>query len=384
MTEHVSAAKHKVLAVDDDDQFLQVLRLMLSNAGMEVVTAPRGDLGLERYIETRPDLVLLDSMMPGLDGPTLCRRIKALAGERYTPVILVTAVADVDSKIASLGTGADDYLQKPIATAELLARVRAHLRIRDLYTEVLESRQRMRELDRSRARLLASISHELRTPLHGIRSYTSLLDEDVYGPLLDPQRRAVAGIQECAALLSSMVESLLDLATLEARTQAVCVEPVDLARALSRAGAIVAPIAERKGLALGLACEEDATVLTDAGILHQILVNLLGNAAKYTERGRIDASIARTSGAWPIEIAIRDTGPGIDEDRLRTLFDGPVQEDPSAGHGPNVPGRLGFGLAIVRRALELIQGGIEARSRRGEGTTVFVRVSDLIGEGGQS
>jgi signal transduction histidine kinase len=370
----VSERTPRVLAVDDDESFLKVVELMLTEAGMQVMTAPRGDLGLERYLAERPDIVLLDRMMPGLDGQTLCRRIKEAAGQTYVPVLFFTAMDQVPDTVAGLDAGADDYISKQVAKSELLARVRAHLRLCDVYRELWESREKLVELDRFRSRFLSTVSHELRTPLHGIRSYAALLGEGVYGPLTADQRRAASGIDECAAALSRMVESLLELARLEARMDSIKPEPVVVGSAIARALAMVMPIAEAKGLALRVSGPDDAALETDASLLHQILVNLLGNAVKYTEKG--DVTVEFSSAPPYVDVVVRDTGDGIDEALLAHLAAGTRPPAP-AGDSSGTARGMGLGFAIVRHCLELLGGRVELRSRVGQGTTVRVRLCSL-------
>lgn len=364
----------KVLAVDDDESFLRVVELMLTEAGMQVVTAPRGDLGLECYLAERPDIVLLDCMMPGLDGRALCGKIKEAAGETYVPVLFFTAMDQVSSKVAGFDAGGDDYISKQVAKSELLARVRAHLRLSDLYRELWASRQKLMELDRFRSRFLSTVSHELRTPIHGIRSYASLLGEGVYGPLTADQERAARGIDECALALSQMVESLLELARLEARTEPIRPEPVFVASAIARALALIAPIAEAKRLVVNLGGPDDAALVTDASLLHLILVNLIGNAVKFTDVGEVAVDIQ--SDPPYVELVVRDTGEGIDEELLAHLAQGTRPPSPAA-FSPSPPRGIGLGFAIVRHCLERLGGAFEIRSRLGQGTTVKVRLCSL-------
>lgn len=374
-TRSTDVTTRRILAVEDDDQFREVLRLSLGAAGFDVVVAPRGDLGWELYQQTAPDLVLLDSMMPGLSGPEVCARIKASTGEAYVPVLFLTAVSDVDSKVAHFGAGADDFLTKSVPTEELLARVRAHLRIRELNAEVLSSRRRLEELDRLKSTLLASVSHALRTPLHGIRSYTSVLLEGIHGPLLDEQRADLLGVDECARHLGSMIDSLIELGQLEAGFRPIRVAPVSPLEIAERASAVVSPIAQQKGLSLsveGLTAPE--AFATDGAILYQVLASLLGNAVRYTDRGEVRVTLESVEPST-LSVTIRDTGRGIAEDHLRTLLDLPVHEL-SRDRVPT-PGRLGFGLAIARRLLQLVRGAVEIRSRVGEGTTVVLRFPSM-------
>jgi DNA-binding response OmpR family regulator len=151
----------KALAVDDDDEFLDLLRVIFDSMGVELITAPRGDEGLALFLAERPSLVLLDSAMPGLSGPALCARIRQTPGAAAVRVIMLTGVVDVESKVTALQGGADDYIGKPIALAELWARVQVHIRALDQMEGALEVQRRSSERASERTSLFSALRSQL-------------------------------------------------------------------------------------------------------------------------------------------------------------------------------------------------------------------------------
>src|SRR5437867_917096 len=201
-----SAPRTRILVVDDITKNLQVVGTMLRNAGYEVMPTTSGGQALERVRVQPPDLILLDLMMPEMDGIEVCRRLKMDALTRQIPVIFLTASNEMEHLVNGFQAGAVDYVTKPFNPPELLARVRTHI-------ELKLARERLREMNDEKDEFMGIAAHDLRNPLNAIKGYSEMVLEDTaIGPEnLDVLRR----IHEAAARMAEMVQNLLDANRIE-------------------------------------------------------------------------------------------------------------------------------------------------------------------------
>jgi|GEM_PF-5550455 len=236
---------------------------------------------------------------------------------------------------------------------------RAHERALESARAVAEESARLKSA------FLASMSHEIRTPLTAVIGFAELLAEEVP----DAQREMAEAIAGGGRRLLATLNSVLDLARLDAGRQSLALRPLDVADALRRGTDLLRPLAERRGLALTYEGPASFVVPADEGALDRVLVNLLGNALKFTEHGGVTVTLAPTDDA--LVLAVADTGIGMDAAFLPHVFSEFRQE--SEGERRSHEGS-GLGLAITRRLVELMNGTITVTSERGAGTTFTVRL----------
>jgi CheY-like chemotaxis protein len=236
----------------------------------------------------------------------------------------------------------------------------------------------LENINRLKAEFLANVSHELRTPVHAIIGYTELLLDTVYGQMTDEQEESVRYIRESAQDLLSLVNNLLDLARIESGRTDLILESFDLRGLVGELIGQLKPLADGKRLELNSTILIDnAIIRTDRGKLKQILVNLVGNAIKFTEHGKITIAISTdlnsVSGNIPgsprLALSVQDTGIGIPADKLDRLFEKFYQADSSANRSHE---GTGLGLYITKQLVELLAGRVEIKSVPGKGTTVSV------------
>jgi two-component system, NtrC family, sensor kinase len=396
------ASPKRILAVDDSMTYLRELASVLSDEGYDVVLAHSGEEAIEMLAVQNVDCILLDLMMPGIGGQETCRRIKASATLRNTPLIMLTAVTDQQALIEGLGTGADDYIVKSNELDLLRARIQVQMRrkqfedesrrIRDqlLHSELeaLEARA-ARELAETKARLVEeleyknkeleafsySVSHDLRAPLRSIDGFSQALIED-YGDRLDETaqnylRRIRAAAQRMAALIDDML-----LLSRISRTH-VNRERVDL----SLLAQTVADELKQQNQERLVTLRIQPGLITDAdhGLMRVLLDNLLGNAWKFTAR-TADALIelrTQTEGMETVFL-VKDNGAGFDMAHASTLFQ-PFQRLHDAADFPGT----GIGLATVQRVVDHHGGRIWAEGTVGCGATVFFTIPPSRGTGQQ-
>ncbi|MGO4170580.1 ATP-binding protein [Bosea sp. TAF32] len=231
---------------------------------------------------------------------------------------------------------------------------------------LVEARARAEAASEAKSRFLATVSHEFRTPLNGILGMADLLTDT--GPDAE-QATYIAALRTSGEALLALVDDILDFAKVEAGKLELVEEPFDVVQLVETVAELVAPRAQAKGIELSahIAPELPTRLIGDRDRLRQILLNLVGNAVKFTEAGGVGLSL-RLSGAG-VEITVADTGPGIPVDRLEDIF----SEFEQVEHGAGIrQSGAGLGLAIVRRLVDLMAGEVRAESRLGEGATFRV------------
>jgi CheY-like chemotaxis protein len=379
-TDQIDLAGAKVLIVDDIAANLKVLREVLEPRGFRILFAPRGDVALKVARSQLPDLILLDVMMPEMDGFEVCRQLKIDSSTAHIPVIFITAKDEAEDIVKGLRLGGVDYISKPFQTEVVVARTETHLRNSKLAQEL---RQTNRELEKARdvaekakmaqSAFLATMSHEIRTPMNSVLGMTSLLFETA---LSEEQRDFVETIRLGSRSLLHIINEILDFSKIESGKMTLESHPFNLNASVEEALDLLGPAAAEKNLDLAYSPEPGlpAALLGDSTRLRQILLNLAGNALKFTSRGEIIITVRRAEPERPgadasdclLHFAVRDTGIGIPREKRDRLFQAFTQVDSST---TRQYGGTGLGLAISKRLTELMEGKMWVESEPGAGST---------------
>ena len=362
------SAPSLILNVDDDDAGRYVKSRVLRLAGFDVVEASNGEAARTVVREKKPDLVLLDVKLPDVNGRDLCAEIKADPDTAQIVVIQTSATyADTRNRVASLDAGADGYLATPIAPEELVAHVRALLRMRKAERERQEALEALRVADRRKDEFLAMLAHELRNPLAPIRNAVEILrlSED-----RETRERARELVGRQVRHLARLVDDLLDVSRITQRKVALRRSVASLAEVLQVACEVARPSFEANNHRFEVHVPEGEVWLdVDAVRMSQVIGNLLHNAAKFTPRGgSIGLTVRRESGGLAIEVS--DDGVGIAPDMLPEVFALFSQADRSLDRSQ---GGLGIGLSLVKGLVELHGGSVRAESAGvGRGSTFTI------------
>jgi two-component system, sensor histidine kinase and response regulator len=356
--------RFRILVVDDVTQNLQVVGTMLRNQGYHVMPATSGPQALERLRAQPPDLILLDLMMPEMDGLEVCRRLKADAVTERIPVIFLTASNEMDHLVKGFTAGAVDYVTKPFNAPELLARVRTHL-------ELQHARQRLREMNDEKNEFMGIVAHDLRSPLGTIKGFAEVLLEDSQMPraeLQDFTRR----IHDTAVRMAEMVQNLLDSNRIERGEMKLNLAPVELCSVL---GSVVEAYRQRAAAKQQTIQLQNGTppvmVLVDAIVIVQVLENLLSNAVKYSPSGR-SIYVRLNKSAEAIRCEVQDEGPGLSAEDQKKLFGkfARLSAKPTGGEPAT-----GLGLSIVKKMVEAMNGRVWCESEAGRGATFVVELA---------
>jgi len=296
----------KILGVDDNARNLDILRRTLAPE-FPIVTASSGEQAIEVALQLRPDLVLLDIMMPGIDGYETCRRLRSHAALRGTKIIMVSAKAMTAERLEGYAAGADDYVIKPFDQDELLAKVRVYLKLRSV-----------EEVDRLKGDLLELLDHETGTPLTGILGALYLLRDST--ELSADQVEMIDVAESSATRMQALVQRVGMIARLKAGRMAVVPLPVDLRELAEDVIADSAETSATRGVSVRLAPGAPAPVETDIELVSWVLHAIVDNAIRVSARGSVVTVDATGDAAGP-SLLVSDRGPGIEAELLPRVFE---------------------------------------------------------------
>lgn len=354
-------AGRKILIVDDDRLNIRILAGILKTEGYVTAEADSGERGLQLYAEFRPDLVLLDVMMPGIDGFETCRRLRRTYGDDTAPIIFVTAKKDSDDVLEGLSAGGADYLPKPLKPKEVLARIRTHLQNQILSEQQKHLVDQLSRANAAKNRFLGIAAHDLRNPLASIRGLAELLSEGAVGPLTPEQVELVDAISGAGQSMLDLVNELLDVATIEAGELKLHLQSHNLSDLVAKSVAMTNMEAAKKQTRVAfLPPATPVTPLIDPERIKQVIDNLLSNAVKYSPPGSaITALIEEDRTGGTCSFSVRDQGPGIPENERDKLFKdfSRLSSLPTGGEKST-----GLGLAICRKIVDAHRGSIVAEN----------------------
>lgn len=351
----------KVLVADDDRMNLRILGGILRAEGYALAEADSGEKTLEVYESFQPDLVLLDVMMPGIDGFETCRRLKKRHGVTGAPIIFITAKNESDDVVEGLEAGGADYLPKPFKAKEVLARIRSHLQNRILSEQMQALVDQLSKANAAKNHFLGMAAHDLRNPLASIRGLAEFLREGVVGPLAPEQLDLIATIHSASQSMLDMVNELLDVATIESGELKLAREPHNLADLIAKSVAMTNMEAAKKKTHVIFDAPAAPVILRiDAAKMKQVIDNLLSNAVKYSPpTSLVSILVLPHPEPGQCSFAVRDQGPGIPETERDKLFKdfSRLSARPTGGEKST-----GLGLAICRKIVEAHDGTIVAEN----------------------
>jgi len=371
-------SKSQILLVDDTEANLSLLTSFLDREGYGIITAPNGKEALQKAKDKNPDLIMLDIMMPEMNGYEVCKKLKADEITHRIPVIFWSSLTDIYNKLKAFQVGGVDYITKPFDKDEVLARIALHIRLKQFQEEKEERIRVLREreleltkLNRQKDELMRIVSHDIKNPLTGIIGVVNvLLESDDINH--EEARQMLQMIESSSNELLELVMDILDKNMLRREDQKLELKEVDLVEVLGEVISINAPNAKLKRIGLYLKNNiESCTIKVDVRKIKQIFNNLVINALKFTpSKGRVSIHIDETQNST-ILCKVIDTGIGIPEDIIGQLF---TDEDGTTTVGTGGEIGTGLGLDLVQYFVELHKGRVWVESEVNVGTTFFIEL----------
>ncbi len=369
----INIDQSRILVVDDDEIIRKLLRRVLERSGFLVDEAGSGEATLEQIEANKPDLILLDVVMDGIDGFITCRKIKNIKGMDEVPIIFVTGRSDTGSIVEGLDAGGSDYITKPINRHEALARIRNHLKMRVLMKFQHEFIDGLKKANLAKNRIIGIASHDLRNPIASIRGLSEFLEEA--GPLTNDQREIALTIQSTSDSMLHLVDELLDISVIESGEERPQHEPCSIYDIVSSSLNIYQFTANKKSIKLVL--EDDGEVpellLMDKMQVRRLVDNVLSNAVKYSPTETV-VKVWMKREAHLLKISVEDEGPGIPVDEMHKLFTdfGKTSVQPTGNETST-----GLGLSICKKIVESHKGRIYAANRKEGSGAVFTIEFDI-------
>ena len=359
--------KPKILIVDDEPITIEILEGHLAREGYDITFANSGREALEKMEALEPDVILLDIMMPDMDGFEVCRRLKTDKRWQHIPVILVTALADKKDLARGLDAGADDFINKPVHNLELRARVKSMLRIKRQY-DTLQSTLNLRE------DMAHMIVHDMRTPLNVISGYCEwMLARSTTSP---ENLKDLTKIKSQTQYLNGFLNDMLVLAKMEANQLLLAPTPTDVNRLLRKVKESHDIIAQSKSINLVLHLpEESPSKNLDVSLLQRALDNLVSNALKFSpEHGTVTIELEYPSTAAPSKVGMRvqvkDEGPGVPREYRERIFEkfefAPMQQADLS--------QIGLGLTFCKMVIEAHGGRILVEDNQPVGSIFTIEI----------
>jgi len=347
--------KSKILIVDDAIDTVELLRKRFHSEGYDTAEAYDGEEALKRVEEYNPDLIVLDVMMPKIDGYEVCRRLKTDENKKYIPVLMLTAKGEIESKVKGLEIGADDYLAKPFDYKELSARVKSLLTIKSA-RETLVEEEKSVALDK----MMDEVAHEIRNPLVSIGGFSKRVYDRL--PENDPNKKYLEMIMDEVSKLENMVKLLIEL-----KTMTVCyLGNTDINEVITEALASYEDEFASNGIVVKTQLLNNLPFISgDKEQLKIAVSNLIKNSIEAMQESPKILTIATSVSDGRMIIEVSDTGKGIPKDKLKSIFH-PFYT--SKIYGP------GLGLTFTLKIVQQHGGNISVESEPGKGTTFTIRL----------
>jgi two-component system sensor histidine kinase/response regulator len=351
--------RNKILAVDDNVIDIMTIERLLSEH-YDLKTASAGEQALKMAADFQPDIILLDNMMPGLDGGDVCRQIRSDSRLRHTKIIMVSGKSRVSERIEAYQAGADDYITKPFNEDELLAKIRVYLRLKSV-----------EELDQFKTDVLTLLCHEARTPLNSLIAPVEMLmsEEEVDA---EEKKLLIEMVHSAANRLHRFFENVMLLSYLKSGKLPLNPEPADLSDVVHEAVCDVATKAAEHNITIEEKFDPGPAVNLDRQQIRMAVTSILDNAIRFSPSdARVNVCV--TGDSESACVSVTDWGEGIDPDYLPYVFE--ELSDPDIDHHSR---GQGLSLAIARQIVLQHNGTISAESAKGAGSTFTIRLPAMV------
>ncbi|MBN1841253.1 MAG: response regulator [Deltaproteobacteria bacterium] len=347
--------KSRILIVDDAVDAVELLKKRLRFEGYDTAEAYDGEEALKHVAEYNPDLIILDVMMPKLDGYEVCQRLKSNENTKYIPILMLTAKSEIEDKVKGLDIGADHYLAKPFNYKELSARVRSLVAVK-------AAREKLVEEEKSKAleRMMEEVEHEIRNPLTSIGGFARRVYNRL--PQGDPNKKYMEMIINDVARLEDMIKELLELET----TAISYRELTNINDVIMEALKSFEQELEDRGIEARTELGDNLPLISiDQEQMKMALANLVENSIEAMQDKLKILKITSRISDGRMEIQVSDTGKGIPKDKIKNIFD-PFFTSKTRGPG--------VGLTFTLKIIQEYRGTVSVESEPGKGTIFTIRL----------
>ena len=380
---------YEILIVDDVRENVQLLDDFLSENNYKIRSALNGEMALASIDAKYPDLILLDINMPGMDGFEVAKHLKSNKQTADIPIVFISGNVEITDKVNAFRMGGVDYITKPFANEEVLARVKTHLELngyknylanenKNLILRLEEKVIEANKASEAKSNFLSTISHEIRTPLNAIIGFIKILknsEED------EKKRTYLETIDKSSSILLNIISDVLDISKIEAGKFSLELRNFNLIEEINSIYTIFQYAANEKNIQFVDLIDSNLpqSIKSDKVRLKQIISNLLSNAVKFTKEGKkIEFKVTFNVKTSSLHVEITDEGIGIAEENIEKVLEEFVQADTST---VRKYGGTGLGLSIVNKLLKLFNSKLVVQSKLNQGTSmsfdIAVEVTDV-------
>lgn len=355
--------KPLILVVDDISQNLKILGHILSDAGYEMAFAQNGKQALNILDTVSPDLMLLDIMMPEVDGYEVCKKVNSNEAKKDIPIIFLTAKSDTADVAKGFSLGAVDYISKPFNKQELLARIKTHL-------ELKFSREKLKNALASKNKFFSIIAHDLRHPIDAILSFAFMMNKYAAEMTKEELEKITTELVAMTNNTSDLLENLLMWS--KSQTNSLDFDPIkfSLTEVLEKISELLSGALTKKKINFTFSVSEDLEVYGDLNMIETVIRNLITNAVKFTEEGGeilVKGEELRKS----VRITVEDNGIGMSEEDIEKLFRNDIK---FSNPGTNKEKGSGLGLMLCKEFIEKHKGTINVHSELGKGSSFIINL----------
>ena len=359
-----------VLIVDDNSNNLKIIAITLRELNYRLVIATNGQSAIEMVDKTRPDLVLLDIMMPGMDGYETCEIIKSKKENENLPIIFLTALNEKANIIKGFEVGGVDYITKPFNKEELISRVETHLELKFTQDALKKNTKYLYELNSLKDKMFSVIGHDLRSPLGSVKMTLEFLSETISEASREELQTTVDFLLKTTNEAFSLLDNLLGWGRAQSGNISINKEIVNLADLVNSVYLIHKKNIGAKNIEFLNNVEKGTTICADLNTITAVLRNLLSNAIKFTPNyGSIIISSVNLENL--VRIEVKDTGVGIPVENIPKLFDSTQH---LTTYGTNSESGSGLGLNLCYDFVKRNDGEISVESETGKGTSFYIEL----------
>jgi signal transduction histidine kinase len=369
-------ANKRILVVDDVEENTYIVSTILKSAGYTPIVANSGKQAIVLAEQQHPDLMLLDINMPEMNGYEVCKYFKEHESIAEIPVVFLTVHADAESITKAFDVGAVDYLTKPFKKAELLARVRVHIALRQALETLAHQNEKLQRLNDEKNEFLGIAAHDLKNPLSTIRSMAQLIvkrkEVEVSEEELDDMSHQ---IETFSNFMFEIITNLLDVNKIENGKLTLQMMPVELLMSLDNVVSRYQLAAKKKNITLNFeTTAENPHIYGDPTLTIQVLDNIVSNAVKYSPHDKqVWVRLKEDTANKRVSVEVQDEGPGFSEEDKKKLFGkfARLSAKPTGGEHST-----GLGLSIVKRSAEAMGANIRCESELGKGAMFVIDFPD--------